>query len=311
MAKFQVKKAVREEVCVKIALMAPSGGGKTYGSLRLATGMADETEKISGTRPKIVMINTEGKRGLYYADEFDYDIIDLDAPYEPELFIDAINYVVAEYDKPIIILDSTSHEWEGKGGCLEIHKRAGGRYQDWDKVTPRHDAFINAIADCPTHVIATMRGKDQYSMDKDESSGKTKVEKLAVGAKQRDGFEYEFTCTFLIDQPTSTSTAMKDNTHIFENKGAVKLSETHGEDLIKWANSGTPYTPPTRLMAKSLEDYKNEIVTIAKKLGGSKNEEMMKIIKEYVVDGNTNKITNAKEASELLDKLKEFEGENK
>ena len=37
---FQVKKAKREKIYVKVALMAPSGGGKTYGSLRLATGMA-------------------------------------------------------------------------------------------------------------------------------------------------------------------------------------------------------------------------------------------------------------------------------
>jgi ATP-dependent protease HslVU (ClpYQ) ATPase subunit len=39
---FQVKKAVREKIYPKIALMAPSGGGKTYSSLRLATGMAEE-----------------------------------------------------------------------------------------------------------------------------------------------------------------------------------------------------------------------------------------------------------------------------
>ena len=64
-----------------------------------------------------------------------------------------------------------------------------------------------------------MRGKDQYEMSKDDR-GKTSVQKIGVGAKQREGFEYEFTCTFLIDQKTSMAEVQKDNTHIFENEGA-------------------------------------------------------------------------------------------
>jgi hypothetical protein len=97
------------------------------------------------------------------------------------------------------------------------------------------------------HVIATMRGKDQYEMEKD-GNGKTTVKKLGVGAKQRDGFEYEFTCTFLLDQKTNMAEAQKDNTHLFENEGAVLLSESHGRRLMQWANSGTAdYTPPKRV----------------------------------------------------------------
>ena len=52
---FEVKKAKREKICVKVALMAPSGGGKTYGALRLATGMANEIEKETGKKAKILM----------------------------------------------------------------------------------------------------------------------------------------------------------------------------------------------------------------------------------------------------------------
>ena len=80
---FQVKKAKREKIYTKIALLAPSGGGKTYGALRLATGMADEIKKETGKEAKILMGNTEGKRGYYYADEFDYDIVDVEPPHNP------------------------------------------------------------------------------------------------------------------------------------------------------------------------------------------------------------------------------------
>lgn len=232
---FKAKKAIRESVFVKVALMAPSGGGKTYSALRLATGMKDEIEKREGRKARIILGNTEGDRGYYYANEFDYEIVDLDAPYTPEKFASFVNWSVSEgYD--ILILDSASHEWEGRGGCLEIHAKAGGRYQDWKDVTPRHDKFIDAMAKSKIHLISTMRGKDKYEMETGDN-GKATVSKLGVGAKQREGFEYEFTCTFTIDQKTSFATSQKDNTHIFENEVAVQLSEEHGTKLIQWANS--------------------------------------------------------------------------
>ena len=56
---FTIKKAKRENVYVKVALMAPSGGGKTYGSLRLATGMAEEIKRITGKEAKILLANTD------------------------------------------------------------------------------------------------------------------------------------------------------------------------------------------------------------------------------------------------------------
>ena len=72
---FQVKKAKREKIYVKVALMAPSGGGKTYGSLRLATGMAEEIKNETGKDAKMLLANTEQKRGSYYANEFDDGLI--------------------------------------------------------------------------------------------------------------------------------------------------------------------------------------------------------------------------------------------
>lgn len=301
---FQVKKAKREKIYPKIAIIAPSGGGKTYGSLRLATGMAEEIKKETGKDPKILMGNTESKRGLYYANEFNYDIVDLEPPYNPEKFVELIEFAVSEgYD--ILIIDSSSHEWEGKGGCLELQQQAGGTYQSWAKVTPRHQKFINAIADSPITIIATMRGKDQYEMSKDER-GRASVQKLGVGAKQREGFEYEFTCTFLIDQKTNTAEVQKDNTHIFDSEGPTILTEAHGAKIIKWANSGEGYTPVVRKEETvtepedELKALKKQIVTRCTELGGTKNTEMMEMLKTFVPSGNPNQIRDIEKAKECL-----------
>lgn len=305
---FQVKKAKREKIYPKIAIIASSGGGKTYGGLRLATGMAEELKKKTGKDPKILMGNTESKRGLYYANEFDYDIVDIDPPYNPEKFVELIEFAVEEgYD--ILIIDSSSHEWEGKGGCLELQQQAGGTYQAWSKVTPRHQKFINAIADSPITIIATMRGKDQYEMSKDER-GRASVQKLGVGAKQREGFEYEFTCTFLVDQKTNTAEVQKDNTHIFDSEGPTILTEAHGAKIMKWANSGEGYTPVVRKEepdpADELKSVKTQIIEAARAAGGSADPDVMSTIKEYVENGNPNMIRDINKAKELLGRLVEM-----
>ena len=81
---FKVQKAVRERIYTKVALMSPSGGGKTYSALRLATGMKEALEKLNKKPARILLANTESARGRYYANEFDYDIIDLVEPFHPE-----------------------------------------------------------------------------------------------------------------------------------------------------------------------------------------------------------------------------------
>lgn len=304
---FQVKKATREKIYVKIALMAPSGGGKTYGSLRLSKGMAEEIERETGKKAKILMANTESKRGYYYANEFDYDIVDIDPPHNPEKYVELIEFAVKEgYD--ILIIDSSSHEWEGKGGCLELQQQAGGTYQSWAKVTPRHNKFINAIADSPIHIIATMRGKDQYEMNKDER-GKTSVQKLGVGARQRDGFEYEFSCTFLIDQKTNTAEVQKDNTHIFDSEGPTVLSESHGVKIMQWANSGEGYTPVVRKEedvvnnAEEIKKIKEIIIEKCNELGGTRNEALMSTIRKYAPKGNPNAIKDLDKVKALLEEI--------
>ena len=272
---FKVKKAQRENVFVKIALMGASGSGKTYGALRLASGMAEELEKTLGRKARILCGNTERSRGVYYADQFDYDIVDLEKPFNPEKYIEFIEFAVEEgYD--ILILDSTSPEWEGEGGCLELHTLAGGKYQDWAQISPRHEKFLKAIEGSSIHIIATMRGKDQYDLEKDDK-GKLTVKKLGVGAKQREGFEYEFTTTFLIDQKTHIAEAQKDNTGIFDSQVGTVLDEGYGRRIIKWATGGEAPSSQTMFKVRPQEIVDEE---------NAHFENMMKTIKEYAMSLN-------------------------
>ena len=296
--------------------MGASGSGKTFSALRMATGMAKALKPILGREAKIVMLNNEASRGRYYANEFEYFIEDIAAPHTPEKYVEAINECV-KAGMDIIILDSSSHEWEGDGGCLSIQAGLGGRYQDWAKVTPRHNKFIQAIADSPIHIIATMRGKDQYEMDKSDN-GKATVTKLGVGAKQREGFEYEFTSTFLIEQGDNHAKVQKDNTHLFENKGRFLIKEEDGEAIIAWANSGEGFTPTIRnevstSATKTEVSTMDTIIALCTELGGQKDEELMGLVKSFAPNGNPKKIKKVEDQQSLLEKLdalKASRGEN-
>ena len=99
------KKAVRENLWVKVLLSGPSGAGKTYSALRLATGMAQKTGGAG-----VAYVDTENRRASYYANEFDFDVIDMCDPYTPEKYISAIEDAVDAGYK-VIVLDSLSLEW--------------------------------------------------------------------------------------------------------------------------------------------------------------------------------------------------------
>jgi hypothetical protein len=79
----EFKPAVREGVPLLIGMSGPTGSGKTYSALRLASGLA-------AGKP-FALIDTENGRALHYADEFDFDHGSLQAPFNPDSYWGAID----------------------------------------------------------------------------------------------------------------------------------------------------------------------------------------------------------------------------
>ena len=303
--KFQ--KAKKEQIWLKVLLAGASGSGKSYSALRLATGIA------KASNGKIAAIDTEAGRIRYYADEFDFDDLQLEEPYEPEKYIEAINEAIKE-GYTTIIIDSITHEWNY---CLQLVDKMPGsnNYTKWSKVTPRHDSFREKILQAPAHIIATVRGKDAYVLEQD-SKGKQVPKKVGLGYSQRDGLEFEYTVTFNIDQATHTAEVTKDNTHLFENR-YEKLTEEDGEALYNWANSGDKPAPKPKKEEKQLEIEVVDITTVeglqkaiiakATELGGSSNKEMLKLFTDIIGTKNPNSCEDKDKLTKLLNRLEEGE----
>ena len=288
-------KAKKEKIWTKVLLGGSSGSGKTYSALRLATGLA----KKCGS--EIAAIDTEAGRIRYYANEFDFSDMQLTEPFTPEKYIDAINDAVSSGFK-VLIIDSISHEWNY---CVDVHdKMPGNSWTNWSKVTPRHDAFMEKILQAPIHIIATVRGKDEYVLE--EKNGKQTPKKVGLGFKQRDGVEYNYTATFNIAQDTHIAEATKDNTHIFEGRYEV-LTERDGEALYDWANAGEDF-------AFDIAKAQSDIISLATELGGSKDPDVKKATIDILKEANPKNCTNEallKQSLKELNSLKARRGGSK
>lgn len=224
---MQLRKATRKKAKIRLGLSAVSGGGKTYSAILIAKGLCGDLSKVA-------VIDTENGSADLYAHLGDYNVLPLTAPFSPERYIEAIRSC-EKAGMEVIIVDSISHEWDGKGGCLEIVESLGGKYQDWAKVTPRHQAFLEAILHSPCHVITTVRRKQDYEMIKD--GNKIRVEKGGLREITREGFEYELTINLEMDTKHN-AVASKDRTNLFMGKPAFVPTEQTGELIANWCEQG-------------------------------------------------------------------------
>ena len=169
---FEDKPAVRSRVPLLIGLMGPSGGGKTYSALRLATGIA----KVAGG--EIFLVDTESKRGLHYAAEFRYRHVDFGAPFSPWDYLSVLQHC-AKRGAGTVIVDSMSHEHEGPGGVLEMHQAelerlSGGNADKAEKVKmlawsiPKQARrrLLNSVLQLDLNVIFCFRAKEKLRIER-------------------------------------------------------------------------------------------------------------------------------------------------
>jgi len=225
---MELKQSKRKNVKLRLGISGASGFGKTHSALLLAFGMTKDWNKIA-------VIDTENSSASLYSDLGAFNVLDLSEPYSPQRYIEAIE-VCEKANIEVIIIDSVSHEWNGAGGCLDMQAKLGGRFQDWAKVTPLHQAFINKILQSSSHIITTTRRKVDYSLDIG-SNGRTQVIKHGTKEITREGFEYELTLNFELVNDQHLCKASKDRTGLFMNKPEFIITSKTGERLLKWCNA--------------------------------------------------------------------------
>ena len=124
-----IKKAVRQRIFLKLVVGGPSGGGKTYGAIGVAKGLAPTG--------KIGVIDTENRSASYYASKWDFDVIELEAPFTTQKYLEALNaFIQGGYE--VVVIDSLTHEWAASGGILDQKAskdaRGGNSFANWNEM---------------------------------------------------------------------------------------------------------------------------------------------------------------------------------
>lgn len=245
MAVLNIRKAERAGARVVLGVAGISGSGKTYSALQMAWGLA------GGDASKVGFIDTENRRGSLYADALkgkdgkvhQFYIGDLDAPFSPQRYIDAI----AEFQKAgveVLVIDSVTHEWEGTGGCEEIANPPGSNLKvaRWNDAKAEHKRFMNAMLQCDMHIIACIRAREKVKLVK--VNGKTEFEPLGVMPIQEKNFMFEMTASLMMWDGGKSREVMKcpaDLVQVFGAPGEVHsgyLTAKQGLAMREWVNGG-------------------------------------------------------------------------
>lgn len=299
-------KATKGKKPARIVIGGPSGAGKTFTALTFAKYL----EKLTG-KPTAA-VDTEHYRMSLYADKFSFDVNNWEPPFDPKELIKVIHDAEKD-DYGTLIVDSSTHFYSGEGGLLEIvsdaakQKYGGNQYAGWAVGTPIQNDLIDAIIRSPLHMIFCTRAKQGYV--ETEKNNKKSYEKVGMELQQRDGFEFDFDFALIMDMDNNASVS-KGMGYVPTGMYIKKPDESTIEKIIKSISENTTEdvaVPPTKIVAPKPEEVlkgvQSAVVTKCSELGGSKNESLMKVLKEYDPSGNPNKIKDVDKLNELLEKL--------
>lgn len=188
-----LKPATRQRVKARLCFLGMTKTGKSYTALSTLRG-------IVGPAGRIAAIDTENGNLSLYAGQFPGDSqptgfdVEVINNFSPDAYKRVHDEAVkAKYDG--FLIDSTSQEWEGKGGILEIVDGVTDKFfTGWKNATPKHNEFMNMIVNSPMHMVVTVRQKDTYIITEGNAPKLVGTEPV-----QRKRFEYEFNAVFEMD----------------------------------------------------------------------------------------------------------------
>jgi len=237
--------AERSTARARIFIFGPSGNGKSVSGLLIGRGLTTDYGRI-------LQVDTEhgrggsctGKRvgsesiGKFYCKR-------LGKPFTVQKYLEVL--VEAEKSKKfdVIIFDSISHVWAGKGGLLErkdefakVNKNNDQR-SDWAPITAEYQELVEAILQTNLHVIFTARSKTAWATEENDK-GKLALKVVGLAPVMRDGFQYE-NSQILFMAEKGVAVNLKDDTDLLPKDEPFVPTIDTGKLIASWyaENEGT------------------------------------------------------------------------
>ena len=195
----QFRKAARQQLKASIMIEGLQGSGKSGLALAIARALTDSWDEIYA-------IDTENKsldlfQGVKMSTgqpfgEFNKADLTINDGYAPSNYL-ALRDEAVKAGAKVVVMDSISHMWNRKGGLLDLvaEAQASGldNYRSWgtDKNRKEKELLSDIVRCKEAHVISTVRIKEKFGMEFDETKGKNVVVSLGEQQIQQDGLKYE------------------------------------------------------------------------------------------------------------------------
>ncbi len=219
-----IRPAVRQKMFGRLMIAGPSGSGKSWSALSIATVLA-------GDKP-ILVIDTERESALTYAENFNFQHLPWRPPFDPTELTETLKELGDQYG--VVIIDSLTHFWRAEGGTLDM---ADGKFGGWKSARPAQDRMVQALLGVEAHLIVCVRSKMEYLV---ENSGK-KVTRVGMAAIQSDDLLYEMNAALEIDMEHRIEVTKSRTTALPVGRMYTAGHEKKAaEDYAAWLEGGEP-----------------------------------------------------------------------
>lgn len=197
MSKF--RKVERQKVKASIMIEGLQGSGKSGLALALARVLASDWDKIYAIDTENQSLDLFDGIKLNTGIEItNFNKVDLtpDDGFAPSNYM-ALREDAIEAGAEVVIMDSISHMWNRKGGLLDkvTEAQAAGldSYRSWgtDENRREKEFIFDLVRSHKAHIISTVRSKEKFGMEYDETRGRNKVVSLGEQQIQQEGLKYE------------------------------------------------------------------------------------------------------------------------
>ena len=242
---FRYVKAKRENINLMVGFAGASQSGKTYSAMMMAQALAGGP---------FAMVDTECKRGLHYADSFDFEHVPMASPFTPDAHLEKVRELVGRGFRCVLI-DSMSHEWAGVGGVLDMAEKSSVKSPgNWARPKAAHKRMVDGFLQTDAHLVFCMRAHEKIKIEKQMVDGREKTVVLPLGWMPvcEKNWMFEMTVSFTMhpDRPGMVDYGLPHKCPdllkpLFVD--GTRVTRDMGEALGEWARGGEANHPHAEL----------------------------------------------------------------
>lgn len=195
------RKATRVKTHASIMIEGIAGTGKSGLALAIAYALTENWDKVYAIDTENMSLDLFTDLKLHTGTKItEFNKIDLTAEdgYTPSNY-EALRNDAINNGAEVVIFDSYSHMWTREKGVLDLVSNlnngtsASRNFNAWNDpmIIREKNKIFDLVRSDKAHIISTVRSKEKFEMEKDETTGKSKVVSLGEQQMQQEGLKYE------------------------------------------------------------------------------------------------------------------------